>query len=66
MTAGGTIPGYSADSDSVPAFISPAAYLMRSPEPADSYVCPHCQRSRCHRCTERDCTCCTGVPDGVA
>ncbi|HEX3959937.1 MAG TPA: hypothetical protein VHZ03_25430 [Trebonia sp.] len=30
------------------------------------YICLHCERGKCHRCTERACTCCSGVPDNDA
>ena len=29
---------------------------------ADDYVCGRCQRDQHHRCTERECSCCSGVP----
>lgn len=28
----------------------------------DDYVCDRCQRNLHHRCTERECECCGGVP----
>lgn len=43
-----------------------AAAARRMEREADDYVCPWCERNHCYRCTERACTCCSGVPDDDA